>query len=112
MENDATSEKILYPCFGRSSYAFTRMSGTAKKGGPDLSFLSGWRSLVATAAAVAVGVANVARGGDDGTVELKPGDDAPDFTLPGSDGRSYHVRDFRGTRGVVIAWFPKAFTGG
>jgi hypothetical protein len=88
------------------------MSGAAQKGGPDLSFLSGWRSLVATAAAVAVGVANVARGGDGGTVELKPGDDAPDFTLPGSDGRSYHLRDFRGTRGVVVAWFPKAFTGG
>ena len=77
-----------------------------------MSVLTGLRSLAATAAAVAVGVANIARGREDGTVELKPGDDAPDFTLPGSDGRSYHLRDFRGTRGVVIAWFPKAFTSG
>jgi peroxiredoxin Q/BCP len=74
--------------------------------------LSGLRSLAATAAAVAVGVAHAARGGDDGTVELKPGDEAPDFTLSGSDGQSYHLRDFRGKRGVVVAWFPKAFTGG
>jgi len=55
---------------------------------------------------------NIARGREDGTVELKPGDEAPDFTLPGSDGRSYHLRDFAGKHGVVIAWFPKAFTGG
>jgi len=88
------------------------MSGSVRRRDPDLSFLNGWRSFVATAAAVAVGVVNAARGGDDDTVELKPGDEAPDFTLPGSDGRSYHLRDFRGTRGVVIAWFPKAFTGG
>jgi len=78
----------------------------------DLSLLNGLRTLAATAAAVAVGVVNAARGGDDGTVELKPGDEAPDFTLPGSDGRSYHLHDFRGKRGVVVAWFPKAFTGG
>jgi peroxiredoxin Q/BCP len=46
------------------------------------------------------------------TVELKPGDDvAPDFTLPGSDGRVYRLSDFAG-HVVVIAWFPKAFTGG
>ena len=71
-----------------------------------------FRSLMATAAAVAVGLARAARGGGEGTVELKRGDEAPDFTLPGSDGRSYHLRDFRGTRAVVVAWFPKAFTGG
>jgi thioredoxin-dependent peroxiredoxin len=61
---------------------------------------------------VAVGLARAAQGGGEDPVELKRGDEAPDFLLPGSDGRSYHLRDFRGTRAVVVAWFPKAFTGG
>ena len=43
--------------------------------------------------------------------DLAPGDRAPDFTLPGSDGKSYSLSDLRG-KVVVIAWFPKAFTGG
>ena len=44
--------------------------------------------------------------------ELNPGDWAPDFTLPGSDGKTYHLADFRGKQAVVLAWFPKAFTPG
>jgi thioredoxin-dependent peroxiredoxin len=44
--------------------------------------------------------------------ELKPGDAAPDFTLPGSDGKTYKLADFRGKQAVVLAWFPKAFTPG
>jgi peroxiredoxin Q/BCP len=44
-------------------------------------------------------------------VDLKPGDLAPDFSLPGSDGRTYRLKELAG-RPVVIAWFPKAFTGG
>ncbi len=47
-----------------------------------------------------------------GADELKPGDLAPDFTLAGSDGKTYHLADFRGKQAVVLAWFPKAFTGG
>ena len=43
--------------------------------------------------------------------ELKPGDAAPDFTLPGSDGQTYSLAGLRG-RSVVLAWFPKAFTAG
>lgn len=39
------------------------------------------------------------------------GDPAPDFTLPGSDGAEHTLSDYRG-RYVVIAFFPKAFTGG
>jgi len=68
---------------------------------------------MATATAIASALVNIAgSGGGSGPVELKVGDEAPDFTLPGSDGRSYHLRDYRGRRAVVIAWFPKAFTGG
>jgi peroxiredoxin Q/BCP len=44
--------------------------------------------------------------------ELKPGDQAPDFALPGSDGKTYRLADFKGKRAVVVAWFPRAFTGG
>jgi thioredoxin-dependent peroxiredoxin len=44
--------------------------------------------------------------------ELKPGDLAPTFALPGSDGRTYSLSDFKGKQAVVLAWFPKAFTGG
>jgi peroxiredoxin Q/BCP len=44
--------------------------------------------------------------------ELKVGDKAPEFTLQGSDGKTYSLDQFKGKSGVVIAWFPKAFTGG
>lgn len=44
--------------------------------------------------------------------ELKPGDPAPDFSLVGSDGKTYKLSDFNGKSAVVVAWFPKAFTGG
>jgi len=43
---------------------------------------------------------------------LKPGDDAPNFELKGSDGKTHRLADFKGKQAVVIAWFPKAFTGG
>ena len=40
------------------------------------------------------------------------GDMAPDFSLVGSDGQTYSMAQFRGKRPVVLAFFPKAFTGG
>ena len=45
------------------------------------------------------------------SANLKVGDTAPDFTLPGSDGKTHKLSDYRG-KTVVLAWFPKAFTGG
>jgi peroxiredoxin Q/BCP len=47
-----------------------------------------------------------------GAQDLKVGDPAPDFTLSGSDGKTYHLADFKGKKAVVVAWFPKAFTSG
>ena len=46
-----------------------------------------------------------------GQPELKVGDQAPDFTLQASDGKTYTLSKLRG-RAVVLAWFPKAFTAG
>jgi len=42
---------------------------------------------------------------------LEPGDAAPPFSLPGSDGKTHSLSDYAG-KTVVLAWFPKAFTGG
>ncbi len=42
---------------------------------------------------------------------LEIGDIAPGFELQGSDGATYSLSDMRG-EWVIIAWFPKAFTGG
>jgi thioredoxin-dependent peroxiredoxin len=42
----------------------------------------------------------------------KVGDTAPDFEMQGSDGKTYKAKDFIGKKAVIIAWFPRAFTGG
>lgn len=42
----------------------------------------------------------------------KVGEKAPAFTMKGSDGKTYSLADFKGKKAVVLAWFPKAFTGG
>ena len=44
--------------------------------------------------------------------ELRAGDAAPEFSLVGSDGATHKLSDYRGKQAVVLAWFPKAFTGG
>ncbi len=43
---------------------------------------------------------------------LKVGDMAPDFMLPSSLKKPIKLSDFRGKQGVVLAFFPAAFTGG
>ena len=68
--------------------------------GPGLLVLGGMLVMAMTAMS--------GRGPD---AELKPGDAAPNFTLPASDGHTYTLADLKG-RTVVLAWFPKAFTGG
>jgi peroxiredoxin Q/BCP len=58
----------------------------------------------AFAALLTAGVAHAA--------DLAPGAQAPDFALVGSDGREHRLADHAGRQGVVLAWFPKAFTPG
>ena len=60
---------------------------------------------LAMAAAVALGSSLPA-------VELKVGDNAPDFELKGSDGKIHKLSDLKDKKAVVVAWFPKAKTGG
>jgi len=50
--------------------------------------------------------------GDTAADDLKAGDVAPDFSLPGTDGKTHALKDFQGKQVVVLAWFPKAKTGG
>ncbi len=57
-------------------------------------------------------VASVALLGVAVAAELKPGDPAPPFALQGSDGKIHQLSDYAGKKIVVLAWFPKAFTGG
>ncbi len=45
------------------------------------------------------------------SANLKVGDPAPAFSLAGSDGKTHTLSDYKG-KTVVVAWFPKAFTGG
>ena len=44
--------------------------------------------------------------------EPKAGDDAPDFTMQGTDGKTHKLSDYKGKQAVVLAWFPKAKTPG
>ena len=70
-----------------------------------------WLFIVPVAVLVA-GVVLFAVGRARAAAEPKPGEPAPEFALAGSDGRTHALADSRGKRAVVIAWFPKAFTGG
>ena len=44
--------------------------------------------------------------------ELGEGDAVPSFSMVGSDGKTYTSDQFKGKQAMVIAWYPKAFTGG
>lgn len=59
-----------------------------------------------------LGVVAAGAGQAQTSVDLKVGDQAPNFALPGSDGKTHSLADYKGKSAVVVAWFPKAFTGG
>jgi thioredoxin-dependent peroxiredoxin len=74
--------------------------------------------FLTTAAIIALGAAPLAAQAPATTsttttaIELKVGDQAPDFSLQASDGKTYKLSDFKGKKAVVVAWFPKAMTSG
>jgi peroxiredoxin Q/BCP len=43
---------------------------------------------------------------------LKVGDQAPDFSLRATDGKTYKLSEFKGKKNVVLAIYVLAFTGG
>ena len=45
-------------------------------------------------------------------IKLKVGEPAPAFSLPGSTGKTVTLAEFKGKKKVVLAFYPKAFTGG
>ena len=49
---------------------------------------------------------------DTSHAEVAVGDAVPAFELVGSDGKTYTNEQFKDKKVVVIAWYPKAFTGG
>lgn len=65
-------------------------------------------TMMMTGLTMAVGVAMAQAP----AVGPQAGDAAPAFSLPGSDGTTHTLADFKGKKAVVLAWFPKAFTGG
>jgi cytochrome oxidase Cu insertion factor (SCO1/SenC/PrrC family) len=44
--------------------------------------------------------------------KIEAGKPAPDFTLKDQDGKDLKLASFRGKKGVLIAFYPKDFTGG
>jgi peroxiredoxin Q/BCP len=67
------------------------------------------KRLVLTLILISLGVILATQAADGAALEV--GDPAPAFELPGSDGKTYSLEGLRG-KTVVVAWFPKAFTGG
>ena len=83
------------------------------KSGHDVRPLELLRMIATSAQATVTGGVNIAFGRvERGPVQLRPGDQAPDFELHGSDGGAHRLSQFRGRESVVIAWFPRAFTSG
>jgi peroxiredoxin Q/BCP len=73
--------------------------------------LVGNSKLVVVVGVVLIAVAALAYAQGASEKELKAGDQAPEFSLAGSDGKTHRLADLKG-KTVVLAWFPKAFTGG
>jgi peroxiredoxin Q/BCP len=67
----------------------------------------GWRIAI-----VGVGMLLVSVAAGAAAAGLQVGDQAPAFSMVGSDGKTYTLEQYKGKSAVVVAWFPKAFTGG
>ena len=69
------------------------------------------RSAAVTLMAVLPALAQTPAASPAPEATVKVGDRAPEFALQGSDGKVHKLSDYKG-KTVVLAWFPKAFTGG
>jgi hypothetical protein len=101
------SEKNLQLYCRMISPAFTRMAYS--DGSHSVHFVERLLGITAGVSAAAIGLVNVAMQRRESIVEPKHGHPAPDFSLSGSDGRTYRLKDLA-ERPVVIAWFPNIWT--
>ncbi len=65
---------------------------------------------LALAVILLLAVPALAQEGEEGGLAV--GDEAPGFSLKGSDGKTYTLKQFKGKMPVILAFFPKAFTPG
>ncbi len=68
--------------------------------------------MLALASALSVGLLAQGPPAAPPSSTLNVGDQAPDFTLPSTDGGNVHLADLIGKSTIVLAFFPAAFTGG
>jgi peroxiredoxin Q/BCP len=66
--------------------------------------------IVGLGALAAVAIAATSAGAEGEAPKV--GDRAPNFKLVGTDGKTYTLDQFQGKSAVVIAFYPKALTGG
>jgi peroxiredoxin len=59
-----------------------------------------------------LGLAAAGAGVSSAATHLKVGDMAPNFSLPATTGKTERLADYKGKSNVVLAFYPKAFTGG
>ena len=105
-------ERAFNVGFRRRWYALPDMAGFERLRGAVCVLLAS-ASLLSCRGASAP-VPDARNSGDARTpspVQLKVGDQAPEFSLPASDGRVYSLASYRGKQAVVLAWIAKAFTG-
>jgi hypothetical protein len=92
---------------------FRRMSEPETYRSPRKCFLDTWRQIMKSLWTLIIGVGAVMSVGMPAdAAELKVGDNAPEFEMKGSDGKTYKLSQFKDKQAVVVAWYPKAFTGG
>lgn len=88
------------------------MSKNAQQSPPGTAGPQRVRAVLRSAASALLGLLALATLPAFGETEaLRAGDPAPTFTLPGTDGNTHRLSDYAG-RWVVLAFFPKAYTGG
>jgi thioredoxin-dependent peroxiredoxin len=84
-----------------------RSDGSEPRARPEAGRRSATGRLLAASAAIALIATAASAAGP------SVGDPAPAFSLAGSDGKTYTLEGLLAKhRGVVLAWFPKAFTSG